>query len=139
LTIKAFTTAAKADGDEFGEPITFPVDGHDTTFNPPTSGQISVALIGASDMATSVEAAAATINFFFSLLDDEDVTHYKRRLFDREDPFGPETIGELIEMLMEEWSARPTKQPTDYAPSQRSGGQRSTPTRHRAAASTRSR
>lgn len=142
MTIKEFTTAAKAadeDAAAIGEPITITVDGDEITFIPPTSGQLTLAMVGASEVSNNLERMAATINFFFSLLSDEDRIMFKQRLYDREDPFGPDEIGALTEMLMEEWSARPIKQPSDYSPSQRAGGQKSTPRRHRAAASTRSR
>jgi hypothetical protein len=133
MTIKSFTTAARNNTDDgvLGEPVDVEVDGRTVTFLPPTTGQIAVTLAGSSEMATDSELAAAQINFFFSLLEKRDATWFRRRLFDRSDDFDIETIGEIVEYLMEQWSARPTKQPSDYLPSQRSGGKKSTAVRHR--------
>jgi len=130
MAIKEFTTSAVASVDEdegaVGSEVTVKVDGREVTFYPPTSGQLAVTLAGSGDMATEMEQAAATINFFFSLLEHRDATFFRKRLFDRDDGFDMDTIADLVSYLLEEWSARPTKQPSDFLPSQRTAGQRST-------------
>lgn len=136
MSLKSFTTAARAAEENAldGLPVEVEIDGRNVVFLPPSDGQFAIALAGSSDLATTASQAATQINFFFSLLaKEEDSTYLRRRLFNRDDPFGIDMVADIITYLMEEWSARPTKQPSDYLPSQSSGGTRSTAQRrHRA-------
>lgn len=138
MTIKQFTTAAKDPHDNVaaGDDQEIEVDGRTVKFYAPTSGQLGVAMATAAGYGTNMDRGAASINFFFSLMDEEDQNHFKGRLFDRNDPFDIDEISEITTFLMEDWSATPTKQPSDYAQSQSNGGHRSThrpskPARHR--------
>lgn len=136
MTIKSFTTSGKSveeNGTPMGEPVTVDVDGREVIFIPPTTGQWAVTMAGGTDSSSPSDQIATQINFFFSMLDDKDVHYFKHRLFDREDAFDVDNIAEIITYLLEEWAARPTKQPSDYLPSQRSAGKRSTATRPHAA------
>lgn len=135
MTIRQFTTAAKADDElgSIGEDQVIEVDGRTITFYAPTAGQLAVAMADAAGYNEDSTGAASSINFFFSLLEEEDADYFRARLFDRKDPFGIEEIGELSKDLMAEWAATPTKQPSDYLPSQSSDGQKSTGRRPRAA------
>lgn len=129
MTVKSFTTSGKsveANQTPIGEPVEIELDDRKITFIPPTTGQWAVTMAGSSDPESPAEMIATQINFFFSMLDDEDVSYFRHRLFDREDPFDVDNIAEIIEYLMEEWTARPTKQPSDYLPSQSNGGKKST-------------
>lgn len=142
MAMKEFITAAKAAADDpdavEAEVITFQVDGREIEMLPPSEGQVAILLAGASDMSSGTEMIASSINFFMSLLaHPKDVTYFKRRLLDRNDEFGAENIAQIVEWLVEEWTARPTKQPSDFTPSQQSGGRKSTGHK-RHAASTRS-
>jgi hypothetical protein len=132
MTIKSFTTSGKSveqNGTPMGEPVAVDVDGREVTFVPPTTGQWAVTMAGGTDSSSPSDQVATQINFFFSMLDPKDVAYFKHRLFDREDPFDVDNIADIITYLLEEWAARPTKQPSDYLPSQRSGGKKSTATR----------
>jgi hypothetical protein len=138
--MKEFVTAIKAvestDEAALGTPVTIKVDDREVTFSPATSGQIAILLAGASDSSTSVTGISSAINFFFSLLDnDDDRRYFKVRLLDRTDPFEAEDVTQIVMYLVEEWSGRPTKQPSDFLPSQESDGQKSTVKRHRQAVS----
>ena len=136
--MKEFTTAAKAAADDpdaaEAEVIRFKVDGRDIEMLPPSEGQVAILLAGASDLSSTPETVASAINFFMSLLRNrEDITYFKRRLLSHDDNFGADQVAEIVQWLVEEWTARPTKQPSDYMPSQQSGGARSTgQRRHRA-------
>lgn len=128
MSVREFTTAAKAadrrDDAELPEPVTFTIDGRDVIFNPPTPGQLAMAV--AVTGMTDVQATADIINFFINLLGPNDQRFFRSRLFSPDDDFGPEEITAIVQGLIEEWSARPTKQPSDYLPSQSSDGRRST-------------
>lgn len=133
MTIRKFTTAVKAEKDVLGEDVTISVDGREVVFYAPTTGQLAIAMATVGGPGGLSETTAGSINFFFSLLGDEDADWFQVRLFDRDDSFDIDAVADLVKMLMEEWSATPTKQPSDFAPSQSSSGQRSTATRRRTA------
>lgn len=134
MSVKAFVTSAKTVDDNetpIGETLVIEIDERAITLTPPTTGQWAVYLAGSSDTSSSAEMMASQINFFFSLLDEDDARYAKRRLFHRDDAFDVDNVAEILEFAMEEWSARPTKQPSDFLPSQSSNGKRSTAARHR--------
>jgi hypothetical protein len=84
------------------------------------------------------EQMGTIINFFFSLLGDEDQRALKRRLLDPTDPFSITDVSEITLSLVESVTGRPTQRPTASTPSRRSGGPKST-AGARSTASTRSR
>lgn len=139
--MKEFVTAARAvaaSGEgAVGEELHAKVDGREITFNPPTEGQMAVLLAASAGLMGDAEAAANIINFFFSLVSEEDSRYLRQKLFHTDDPFGMDEITQITMWMIEEWSARPTKSPSDYMPSQHPGGPKSTP-RRRPTASTRS-
>lgn len=75
---------------------------------------------------TNAVKAAALIDFFFSCLSDETNDYIYRRFMDQDDPLGVVDLREIVFGLIEEWGGRPTKQPSDYAPSRKVSGQSST-------------
>lgn len=137
--MKEFTTAAKAvaasNEGVVGEVLVAKVDGREVTFNPPTEGQMAVLLAASAGLMSDAEAAANIINFFFSLVGDDDSRYLRQKLFHSEDPFGLEEIKDITMWLIEEWSGRPTKSPSDFMPSRQAGGPKSTQRRPRVAAS----
>lgn len=138
--MREFTTAINADqpgedDESFGFPIESKVDDYLVTFQPPSSGQI--AMLFAISGARFIEQAGTFINFFFSILPDENAkNHFRARLFDSEDPFGPTAISHIVRGLMEEWSANPTESEPTSSDSPPPVGARST-ARRRSGASTR--
>jgi hypothetical protein len=111
---------------EDAEPITFKVDGDEFTAYPPTAGQMAMMLAAQAESRDVPENVAGVIDFFDGLLDEDGRDTFRRRLLDRDDPFDFDMVNEIMEGLMEEWSARPTKSPSVSATSQRSAGSRST-------------
>lgn len=132
-----FTTAAREHSQEEDEAVTFPHDGTDVTFFKPTTDQF--ALIAAVSQSGKDDQAFGTfLALFFEMADAETQRYFRGRLFDRNDPFSIEGQGgvqEVMEGLIEHWSARPTKQPSDYQSPRSSTGKSST-ARTRAKAST---
>lgn len=142
MTLKTFSTAAKSVEDNdapIGVPIEVTMEAEPrvkleektVTFIPPTTGQWAVTLAGQGDTTEGSEKIASQINFFFSMLDEKDEVYFKQRLFNREDPFDIDNVAEIIDYLMEEWSARPTKLSSVSSDSPPSAGKRSTAVRHR--------
>lgn len=75
---------------------------------------------------TDVEKATAVIDFFFSTLGDKTNDYIYKRFMDPDDPFDMTDLRDIVFGLIEEWGGRPTKQPSDFAPSRKTGGQSST-------------
>jgi len=72
------------------------------------------------------QQVAGFVDFLTDVLDKPSKDYVVGRLMDRTDPFGIEDIQNIASYLMEQWSGRPTQQPSDFLPSQKTGGQRST-------------
>jgi hypothetical protein len=130
--MREFLVAAEAEQDEgeIGPEITVGIQEKDgtmkqVTFLPITEGQL--ALVLASDVQGMAQKISTAINLFFNLLKDmRDIDHYRARMYDRTDKFGSANIAEVIEGLVEEWTANPTSSPSDSTSSQGSTGSSST-------------
>ena len=129
--MEPFITAAEADDtDEIvGKPITFMLDDEEVTALPPTTSQMALFMAAFADSAPNDEVAVMdTINFFMSLFEGDDATYVKRKLLDRNDPFGLKAVTKLIILLVEEWSGRPMSSPQDSPTLPASDGPRLTAT-----------
>lgn len=94
----------------------------------PSEGQFMMLMADTQARSRSMgERLAAIIDFVIEVMDDESQAYITGRLMDRHDAFGLADIEPIAEWLIEEWGGRPTKQPSDFAPSRKTGGQRSTP------------
>jgi hypothetical protein len=110
--MREFITSAKnAESAQLGGPtVDLKIDGREIKFNAPDANQLVMMTAAIESSANTGVLAAAMINSFFSLIDDQqDASHLRARLFDPRDPFGLETIGEVMASLVEEWSDRPTQ------------------------------
>jgi len=129
--MREFVTAAKEvaeTDDERDDMIEFKVDGvvcfADKT---PGDGQLALFMASTSNNSSKNEMIAGTINFFFSVLDDETRTYLAAKLMDRKDLFGLDEIQEIMHDLVEEWSGRPTGRSSASTSSRRPAGRKSTP------------
>ena len=128
--MKEFTTAARRSAPaaiDGSEPIQFTVDGEEFTAYPPTPGQFMMLMSAQAKGRDEVESVASIIDFLDGILDDNAQAMFRRRLLDRNDPFDFDTITTIMEGLIEEWSARPTKSPSGSTRSRSPGGQKSRP------------
>lgn len=108
---KQFTTAArqtKDEGFEGAEPITFNIDNDEFTASPPTASQFALFMAGQSSHSTVSDQIAAMIDFFNGMLPEDQQLLLRHRLLNRDDALDFETIQQVMEFLIEEWSARPT-------------------------------
>lgn len=118
---------------------------HDDTeivFNKPSNGQFALMLsMGGRKMTPAM--AGNFIALFIELADEDTQRYLQSRLLDARDTFdldGEGGIFDLWEALTEEWSGRPTKQPSDFQPPRRATGRSSTaPSRAKGSTSSRSR
>lgn len=144
--MKEFYTAAKDTIGEVSEEdlIVFKHDGTEVTFYQPSSGQLAIMSNIMQGSKTDPTLAGNFIQLFFAMMEEEDtLPYFRNRLMDRKDTFDIDTEGgmfEIFEELVGEWSARPTKQPSDYQPPRRATGSKSTAsTRAKASTSSASR
>lgn len=94
---------------------------------PPSEGQVLLLLADAVGRNRGTQdKIAAIVDFMVDVLDKESHDYIVGRLLDRRDPFGVAQIEPIVMWMIEEWGGRPTKQPSDFAPSRKTGGQSST-------------
>lgn len=117
---------------EYHDPIDIKVLGREISVGYPDSGQLTYLGMLLASEGDWLERAGGLMNFVVNLMNDDDRKFIRGALLDRRVPFGAEEIEEIIEYLMEEWSARPTEPPADSRSSRRAGGQSSTATSRRA-------
>lgn len=129
--MKEFVTAAEEVVDEEegldSGVLEFAIDGFEVKAYKPGSGQFALLMASTGRHSNVAEKTAGAINFFMSVLDDEAYNHVVSRLLDRKDPFGIEQVSEIMEWMIEEWSARPTQSSSGSSPSRKPAGRKSTP------------
>lgn len=105
---KAFISAAEQSAHDPNEGIPFTLDGDELVAYYPGDGQVGVLMAETGKHTTTQTKVAGAIDFFQSVFDDEDSTYLRGRLLDRKDDFGLKEVQEIIQWLIEEWSANPT-------------------------------
>lgn len=127
MTMKQFTTAvAEAEETDLDEgKIEFEVDGFACTAYRPTEGQFAILMASTGRHSSMDDMVAGIINFVDGMLDDTSSAHLMKRLMDRKDKFELENVQEIMEWLIEEWTARPTQEPSGSTPSPASTGKTS--------------
>lgn len=142
--MKEFLTAARDTIGEVDEDkvLTFKHDERECIFYEPSAGQQAI-LLSMARRDMDPKSAGTFIALFFEMMDDDTQRYFETRLMDRKDTFDLNSEGgifDIWEWLAEQWSARPTKQPSDYQPPRRATGRASTATTPaRASTSSRSR
>lgn len=125
--MKEFTTAVEhAEQGDNDEGMEFGVDGVMCRAYRPSDGQLAFLMASTGRHSSDQEQIAGLINFFVAVLDDRSQTYIINRLLDRKDKFGVENVQSIMEWMIEEWSGRPTQQPSGSTASPPSGGQKST-------------
>lgn len=127
--MREFNTAVKevTEPEEQEQGMPFAVDGVMCRAFRPSDGQLAVLMASTGRHSSTQEQIAGLINFFVAVLDEDSHTYIVNKLLDRKDPFGLEKVQEIMEWMVEEWSGRPTQQPSASTPSPPSAGQNSTP------------
>lgn len=94
----------------------------------PSTGQVAYLTMTTHKRQTFETQVSGIINFVMAIMDDETAAYLSDRLLDQKDPFDIPQIQEIIEYLVEEWSARPTGSSSDSSESQAPSGSISTAT-----------
>lgn len=129
--MKDLVTAAKKDLGKVNKakPVTFKHDGREVTFFEPTSGQAAIMMVIFNRNMTA-QQSATFLQLFFQLMDEDTLDYFQQRFLDPNDALSElDAKGGLFdiwELLMSEWSDRPTKSPSDYRPPRRATGRKST-------------
>lgn len=127
--MKEFAVAAKAEDEdpEVVVPIKFKVGDQECLAYRPEAGQVAMMYSRMDDtLSSDGERIAAMIDFFMGLLDKDSRRVLSRRLMEREDPFEMETVSDIMDWLMEQWSGRPTTPSSASTRSRVNGGRKST-------------
>lgn len=93
---------------------------------PPSPGQMAMLISAQAESRDVTESVAAIIDFLDGILDEDAQAMFRRRLLDRDDSFDFDTVNEIVEGLIEDWSARPTTSSSVSSSSRKSAGSRST-------------
>jgi hypothetical protein len=128
--VKEFVTAAKDSLGEVDEEskITFMHDGREVTFFEPSTGQQAI-MLSMGGRTMDIRAMGTFIQLFFEMCDTETAKYLQSRLLDRNDPFdvgGEGGMMEIFEAITQEWSARPTREPSGSPSPRRATGRAST-------------
>lgn len=129
--VKQFDTSARRGVSmiEDAEDLTFMWGDVEMVAHPPSSGQLALFMAGQAGGSTALGHAQrirAIFDFLASVLDQSAYDIVEQDLHEGVDV---EVVIEVVEYLVEEWSARPTSPPRDSSPSRRTTGTRSTATR----------
>jgi hypothetical protein len=127
--VREFTTAAKEKiADEHGEVpgrIEFKVDDVTCYADPPKPGQMAMVIAMTARHMPESEQVAGVVEFFNSVLVDSSRNHLIGRLMDPKDDFEAQEVMDIIQMMMEEWGARPTGSRSGSAGSRSGTGRKS--------------
>jgi hypothetical protein len=134
--LKEFVTAAKTaeSAIENAEPIKFKIDDRELTAYPPKDGQVMLFMAAIGEGASPINGVVGIIDLLDGIFEEDDKSYYRGRLMDRKDPFGIKDVEQIMEYLLEEWSARPTTSPSGSMASPPRTGPNSTAKRRSVAA-----
>lgn len=121
-----FKTAVREVDTDEADAIDYDLDGALMTAYRPTGGQFAMLMAMSTQYSTNEESVAGLINMFINIHDEESQAILVKRLFDRNDGFDVEDVDRILRALLEDWSGRPTVQPSDSASSPPSTGRKST-------------
>jgi hypothetical protein len=126
VPIKEFVTALRAAEEPDEEHVEFTIDGHVLKCYRPSPAQLAYAMSAVGRRRETSEKVAGIIDFFVEVLDEESQAYVENRLLNRKDPFGLDEVEQVLEWMVEEWTARPTEPPSGSTRSRSNGGRKST-------------
>ena len=95
------------------EPLTF--DLYDTTYRckPAMQGRLLIEFIARSSANDPAAGAQAVLDFFDSAIIESDLQHFKDVLSSEDKIVPMDTLTEIMDWMIEEYTGRPTQQPSD--------------------------
>lgn len=95
------------------DPIVFSLHGEEFTCLPVIQGKVLMNLVTRSQSKDPVEAMAVVDEFFSKVLTDESLERFNNLLEDKTRIVTMETLADVVQWLIEEYSARPNQQPEE--------------------------
>ena len=97
------------------EPIMFKLHGEEFNCIPSLQGKALLGIVSGASAEDGAAAAQAVVDFFKVCLLEESYERFDKLLSDPERIVSVETLGDITAWLVEQYSARPTKQPEPSA------------------------
>jgi hypothetical protein len=123
--MKEFTSAIEESEQGLEAPLEFKIDGRVVRAYRPTDGQFAMVMATLGRHTSMSTKVAGIIDFFVGIMDEQSHQYVVDRLMSRDNQLGFDKVQEIIEWMVEEWSARPTPSPSGSTRSPKSGGQKS--------------
>lgn len=98
----------------------------------PGAGALAYVGLVEASAESNLMVAGAYINFVISLVEESDGKYIKRQLLDHASGFDIDDLTDLIEELLDQWSAHPSKPGSDSSPTSVPTGRPSTAASRRA-------
>lgn len=92
----------------------------------PDETQVAIYMAAFSDSTPNIDLMAETMGFLKEVFEPETFVALKARMLKRGDPVNLDTLKAILEWIIEEFTATPTKPSSVSTPSPRSTGTRST-------------
>lgn len=126
--MKEFKSAAQVAGEQQAlvnpRPITFSLDGREMTAESATSGQLAYLVAQQSDEVNAADQVHALFSFLKGILDEDDYDFIVAQM--RDGVTSAETVMEIVQWLVEEWTTVPTTSAPASPSRRRSTGKPST-------------
>jgi hypothetical protein len=94
------------------EPLTFTLAGQEFTCRPAIQGQSVMKLAASADPDNPSSGAIAVQQFFKVAMDEENYKKFDELTTSPDHIIEMSTLSEIVQWLMEEYTNRPTKEPT---------------------------
>lgn len=106
-------TSTETSSFQDAEPVTFMIDEDEYTAHPPKTSQLAYFMVTQARNRDVTDNVAGIVDFLDGLLEDQDQKRLRERLLNRDDPLDFDIIEDVVEMLVEEWTERPTRAASD--------------------------
>lgn len=103
------------------------VEGRTLKFAPPNLSRFMSLQISYELSESQFDIISNATAMLYSGLKNDDRAYVRRRFNNPEDPFGLDNIADMVMLMMETWSARPTKKASGSSSSRAKRGSTSTP------------
>lgn len=122
----SFKSAAYASSDVVTNPVEveFDIDGVDLVASPPSSGQVALFIADQADTTNQARKINGMLEFLETVLREEDWEFIHDGM--KSGQFDIDLLGDIVDMLAEEWTGNPTSSAPASSSRQRSTGKQST-------------
>lgn len=107
------------------EPLSFTYDGQEYQCRPVINGAVLLRFVREADSGEGGRSAGALLGFFKDLLLEEDFKRFETYVEDPDTVIPIETLGEIAAWVVEEYTGRPTQEPTKSPSGRKRTGTRS--------------